>query len=125
MKHSISALYLYFNRVLSQGHSRTVKAKKNILASFLIKGCSIAVRLLVVPLTISCINHVRYGLWLTLSSIVGWFSFVDIGFGHGLRNRFSESVARGDYKLARKYVSTTYAILLMIIAGVLLLFFFI
>lgn len=125
MRHSISALYLYFNRVLTQGHSRTVKAKKNILASFLIKGGSIAISLLLVPLTISYINDVRYGIWLTLSSIVAWFSFFDIGFGHGLRNRFSESVAKGDFNLARKYVSTTYAILIMIIAGVLLLFLFI
>lgn len=110
---------------LKKGHVRSIKAKKNILAGLLIKGGSILISLFLVPLTIHYINPTQYGIWITLSSIIGWFTFFDIGFGHGLRNKFAESVATGDYKQARIYISTTYAIISIIIGAVLCLFFFI
>lgn len=108
--------------LVTKGHARSVKAKKNILATFLIKGLGIAISLILVPLTINYINPSRYGIWLTLSSIVGWFSFFDIGFGNGLRNKFAEALAKGEVELARIYVSTTYAILSIVIGIVLALF---
>ncbi len=108
---------------LNKGHSRSVNAKKNILASFLIRGGSIVISLLLLPLTLHYVNQTQYGIWLTLSSIITWFSFFDIGFGNGLRNKFTEAVSRGEHELARIYVSTTYAILIIIISIILLLFF--
>jgi O-antigen/teichoic acid export membrane protein len=53
-----------------------------------------------------------------LSSIVGWFSFFDIGLTQGLRNKFSEARANGDDEMAQVYVSTTYAILLLIFGAI-------
>lgn len=91
-----------------KGEERSVLAKKNIIASFLIKGCSIAISLIVVPLALNYVNPSQYGIWLTLSSMVAWMSFFDIGFTQGLRNKFAEAKARGDLYLARVYVSTTY-----------------
>lgn len=117
--------FIDISGLITKGHERSVKAKKNILASFIIKGLSIAISLVLVPLTINYINPSRYGIWLTLSSIVTWFSFFDIGFGNGLRNKFAEALARGQDELARIYVSTTYAILSIIIGTVLILFLFI
>jgi O-antigen/teichoic acid export membrane protein len=107
---------------LTRGHERSLEAKKNILASFVIKGFSISISLLMVPLTINYVNPTQYGIWLTLSSIVAWFSFFDVGFGNGLRNRFAEAKAVGDLGKARIYVSTTYLVLTMIFAGVWLTF---
>lgn len=69
---------------------------------------------MVVPATINYINAERYGIWLTLSSIIAWLSYFDFGFAHGFRNRFAEAVAKEDHALARKYVSTTYAVLALI-----------
>ena len=106
-----------------KGHPRSLLAKKNIVASFAIKGVGIAISLVLVPLTINYINPSRYGVWLTLSSIVVWLSFFDIGFGYGLRNRFAEALAEGKEELARIYVSTTYAILSLIIIALMLIFF--
>jgi O-antigen/teichoic acid export membrane protein len=97
-----------------QGHERSVRAKKNILASLLIRGFSIVISLILVPLTINYINASRYGIWLTLSSIVAWLSFFDIGLSQGLRNKFAEARAKGDDTTAQIYVSTTYALLFII-----------
>lgn len=113
----------YINRIFSQDHERSIRAKKNILASSVIKGLSIVIGLILVPLTINYLNPTKYGIWITLISIIGWFGFFDIGLGHGLRNRFAEALATGKNELARVYVSTTYAILSLIISGVLVLFY--
>jgi len=91
-----------------KGEERSIQAKKNIMASFLIKGCSIAISLVVVPLALNYVNPSQYGIWLTLSSMVAWMAFFDIGFTQGLRNKFAEAKAKGDFHLARVYVSTTY-----------------
>ena len=107
----------------TQGNQRSINAKKNILIIAILKGCSIAISLFLVPVTIHYVNPTRYGIWLTLSSIVGWFSFFDIGLGNGLRNKFAEAIASGKHELARTYVSTTYAILAIIITIILVIFF--
>ena len=107
---------------LFKGHERSVKAKKNIIASFIIRGLSIVVSFLIVPLALHYLDATKYGVWLTLSSFIGWFGFFDIGLGNGLRNKFAEALARGEKELARIYVSTTYAILGIIIFLVFIIF---
>ncbi|HMI01443.1 MAG TPA: MATE family efflux transporter [Pedobacter sp.] len=115
-------MYLTIKNFLVTGHARSINAKKNILASLLIKGGSIAVSLALVPLTIDYVNPSRYGIWLTLSSIVAWFSFFDVGLTNGLKNKFAEAKAKGEDDTAQVYVSTTYAILGIVFSGVWLVF---
>ena len=75
MINTITKFVLVLRGLITKGHERSVKAKKNILASFVIKGGSIAVSLVSVPLTIHYVSPPQYGIWLTLSSMVGWFGF--------------------------------------------------
>jgi len=63
----------FFHKIFS-GHDRTVRTKKNIGAMVVLKGISIASGFLLVPLTLHYLNATNYGIWLTLSSIIGWFS---------------------------------------------------
>ena len=102
--------------------SRSEKINKNILISFVLQFISIGTNFLLVPLTLHYLDTERYGIWLTLSSIVSWFSFLDIGLGNGLRNKFAEAVAKKDTPLAQMYVSSTYALLSVIISAMYILF---
>ncbi len=95
----------------SQGHERTLRAKKNIVATFLSKGVSILVSFIIVPLTLGYVGKVEYGIWMTISSIIAWFSFFDIGLGNGLRNKLAEALAKGDKETARIYVSSAFALI--------------
>ena len=113
----------YTTNFFNKGHERSIKAKKNIVASFFIKGANIAIGLALVPITLNYLDPTKYGIWITLSSVIGWFGFFDIGLGHGLRNRFAEALANGEKVLARTYVSTTYAIISIIIGITLVLFY--
>jgi O-antigen/teichoic acid export membrane protein len=118
-------LFAFVNNYINKGQERSVKAKKNIIGSFFVKGGSIVISIVMVPLAINYVNVSQYGIWLTLSSIVVWFSFFDIGLTQGLRNKFAEAVAKGNTDLAKIYVSTTYAILTIICTALWLLFLFV
>lgn len=102
--------------------SRTRNITKHILLSFLYKGGSILCNFLLVPLTMDYLDTNNYGIWLTLSSFIGWFSFFDIGLGNGLRNKFTESRAQGDLSLAQAYVSSAYFTIGSICFGLIVLF---
>lgn len=110
-------------RFFKTGHRRTLEAKKNVFISLGVKGISIAISLVLIPMTISYVDASQYGIWLTLSSVIAWFTFFDIGFTQGLRNRFSEATASGDFQEAAKYVSTTYAVLSLVFGAFWVLFF--
>lgn len=104
----VSQFKNYISRHFAEGHSRTVKAKKNIAALFILRAISTLTNFLLVPLTLHYLNPTRYGIWLTLTSLVTWVNVLDIGLGTGLRNKFAEATAKGDDELARCYVSTSY-----------------
>lgn len=72
------------------------------------KGGSILSTFLLVPITIEFLDTENYGIWLTLSSFIAWFSFFDVGLGNGLRNKFAEAKTSGDLEAARGYVTTAY-----------------
>lgn len=74
--------------------------------------------MILVPLTINYISSELYGIWLSLSSIVTWFSFFDIGFGLGLRNKLTTALAFRKYKYGKIMVSSTYAVMTLIFSGV-------
>ena len=94
---------------------------KNIGLSIIGKMLSLLASLLVVPLTIDYINPTRYGIWLALSSIIAWIGIVDLGLGHGFRNKLASALANKDILLSKQLVSTTYIFLSAIIVLVYLL----
>jgi len=107
---------------ITQGHERSVKTKKNIFNSILIKCVSVIISFLLIPLALGYLNPVKFGIWLTITSVIGWFAFFDIGIGNGLRNKLAEALAKDDKELARTYISTSYAVLSIIIGMVYVLF---
>lgn len=100
--------------IIKKGDDRTVAVKKNILQSFFIRGISVLVSLLVVPITLNYVNSELYGVWLTLSSIIVWMSFFDVGLNLGLKNRLAEVLAFGDVRKGRQLVSTTYFLMILV-----------
>lgn len=119
MKMHLIKLKLYSS--FTNGCTRSITVKKNIAGALVLKCISILISLQVVPLTIDYINPTKYGIWLTLSSIIAWLSYFDLGFAHGFRNRFAESKAKGDIKLAKEYISTTYIVLFLLFSFILLI----
>jgi len=105
---------LKYIKTVFSGSERSSRIKKNVAASFIIKGISIIIGFIMIPLCLDYLDKTRYGIWLTVSSLLVWFTFFEIGLGSGLRNKLAESLAVNDLVKAKIYVSTTYAILALV-----------
>ena len=104
-----------------KGNERSVTIKKNILWSLFIKGVSILTSMLLVPMTLGYVSAEIYGVWLTISSILHWLTYMDVGFTLGLKNRLAESLAKNDIEKGRSLVSTTYFIMIAIFVPIAIL----
>ena len=101
---------------------RSILVLKNIGLSFVYKFIIILLNLYIVRLSLQYLGQENYGIWLTIGAMINWFEISDLGLGHGLRNKLAKSLASEDYILAKKYVSTTY--LISIIISILLILIF-
>lgn len=102
----------------THGKKRTKAIKTNVISSFFLKGFSIGISFLLVPVTIDYVSPELYGIWLTLSSILTWLHFLDIGFTQGLKNKLTEAIANNDFKRGKSLVSTTYFMMTLIFVPV-------
>lgn len=112
----MNSLFTQIRNFFSTGHARSIRAKKNVALSLLIKLIQIGVRVALVPLMLKYLGDETYGVWLTVMSTILWFEFFDVGLGHGLRNKLGEAMAQDNTILARQYVSTAFAVIGIIAA---------
>lgn len=92
----------------------------NIISAFIIKGVSLCISVFSMPLYIKYFdNDKALGLWYTLLSIISWILICDLGLGNGLRNKLTEALVQKDTVSCKKLISSTYAILSMVIMFIL------
>ena len=80
------------------GSLRSNILRNNILFSGILKVVAMCCAFLIVPVTLGYLKNDVYGIWLTISSMLAWFTFFDIGLGNGLRNYLAISISEGDFK---------------------------
>jgi len=82
-----------------------------------------AISLILLPVSLKFVSIEQYGVWLTISSILMWIANFDLGLGSGLKNKLTEALAKDDYELSRKYVSTAYAVMFLIMGSLSIIYF--
>lgn len=88
--------------------------KINIILNFIIKGGSILINFLMVPLMLKYLDSKEYGLWLLILSIINWIYTFDIGIGNSLRNKIAEyRVKENDIKI-KEVIITSYVYLIIL-----------
>ncbi len=88
----------------------------NIILAFAVKGLSLLVTFFSTPLYIRFFNNNEIlGLWYTVLSILSWINVCDLGLGNGLRNNLTGNLVKGEMDLAKKNISSTYYMLVIII----------
>lgn len=102
--------------------SRSKKMYKNTVAMIGIRGVSMILTLISAPIMLHHVDRVDYGVLLTLTSIVGWVGYMDVGLGNGLRNKLPEFLAKGDFHSAKKIVSSCYVTLAIYVALIIVIF---
>ena len=118
----VNKVMLDFKRIYTTPDKRTALMKKNIIGAFVLKGASIIISFVAVPMTLGYLTSFEYGVWLTLSSILHWLDFFDVGLANGLRNKLTESIAKEDFHIGQIYVSTTFCFLFLITGVAFILF---
>jgi len=85
------------------------------------KIVAIVTMLITIPLTLRYLGTERYGMWMTITSVVAMLGFADLGMGLGLMNAISEAHGQDDREAAERYVSSGFfmllAVALLILAG--------
>lgn len=96
----------------NRGIERYRRAGITASSSFIAKGLNILISFLSVPLTIHYLGSERYGVWLTISSLLTWMALADFGLsGNALVNVLAESSGKDDLETARQYTSSAFWVL--------------
>jgi O-antigen/teichoic acid export membrane protein len=91
-------------------------------AAAIAKLVSVATALITVPLTLNYLGLERYGMWMTMSSIIIMFGFADLGMGFGILNVVSQSSGTADRLAIRSAGSSGFFVLSIIAATIVLVF---
>lgn len=88
---------------------------KNIALGLVYKPLSMLLSYLYIPVALAYLGDEKYGVWATVLSVLSWISLFDIGIGNGLRNKLAENLKNYDSLKTRKYVSSAYIMLTIIV----------
>ncbi|MEO0289442.1 MAG: hypothetical protein ABIN00_07375 [candidate division WOR-3 bacterium] len=84
----------------------------NFLNSIIIKGFSVFLSFLTVPLYLKYFkDKTLIGLWLTLISVTSWIFSFDLGFNHGLKNFLTIAFEKKENDKIKKILSSSYLII--------------
>ncbi|HTZ60830.1 MAG TPA: oligosaccharide flippase family protein [Acidobacteriaceae bacterium] len=111
----------------NRGIERYRRAGITASSSFIGKALNILISFLSVPLTVHYLGAERYGVWLTISSLITWMSMTDFGLaGVALVNVLSEAHGKDDRVAAQQYTASAWWSLtgVSVLAGILSVSFF-
>ena len=105
-----------FDVATEHGRSRERyrRAALTTITSGMARAVTVITWLVTVRLTVHYLGTERYGLWMTITSMVAMMSFADLGIGNGLLNSITEAKGGEDRESVRKYVSSAFFLLLTI-----------
>src|ERR1700749_500535 len=111
----------------NRGLERYRRAGITASSSFIAKALNILISFLSVPLTVHYLGAERYGVWLTISSLITWMSMTDFGLaGNALVNVLADGSGKDDRVSAQEYTASAWWSLtgVSVMAGILSLAFF-
>jgi O-antigen/teichoic acid export membrane protein len=118
---------LLTRRSADAGRERYRRASLTASTSFVSKALTLTISLVSVPLTVHYLGPERYGIWLTIGSVLTWMALTDFGLaGNALVNVLSDAYGKDDRALARQYASSAFWTLMGVSAlvGIALFFLF-
>jgi O-antigen/teichoic acid export membrane protein len=78
--------------------------------------------LITVPLTLHYLGNERFGLWMTISSVLAMAAFADFGLGNGVLNTIAHAHGKDDAETIRSTISSGMAVLSLIAGSILVVF---
>ena len=95
--------------ILKSPKYQTIRLIKNISVSLGVKGISMFISLFTMPAYIRFFdNQVVLGMWFTAISMLSWILTFDLGIGNGLRNYLVKPITENNSLEIKKYISSSY-----------------
>lgn len=96
-----------FRSSANPGRERYRRASLSASASLLQRALTVVINFASVPLTAHYLGSERYGVWLTISSLLVWLAMTDFGLGgYALINVISQADGNNDRRTAQEYTSS-------------------
>lgn len=95
---------------------------ENMMISGICRLLSMIISFMYVPIALNYLGVEKYGVWATILSIISWIGFFDIGIGNGLRNKLTASITNNETEISRKLVSSTYAVIAVLMIVITIIF---
>jgi O-antigen/teichoic acid export membrane protein len=96
---------------VARSRQRLHRAALTAGTAALARGVSMLGILISVPLTVRYLGQERYGLWMTITSLLALLSFADLGLGIGLLNVVAHADGKEDCDAAEGYISSAFFML--------------
>jgi O-antigen/teichoic acid export membrane protein len=95
----------------TRGAERNRRAALTGGVATIARAVQVGSSLITVPLTLKYLGNERFGLWMTISSVLAMAAFADFGIGNGVLNTVAKAFGRDDKEAIRKAVSSGFAVL--------------
>ena len=79
--------------------------------SLAVRVITVILGLVTMPIVYNSLDKYQYGIFVTLTSIIGWIDMFDFGIANGLRNKLTEARTDNDVSRGRMYISSAYCML--------------
>lgn len=93
---------------------RYVKAARTTVASGVNTVLNAAIGFVAVALTVRYLGAERYGIWLTISTLLSWLTLTDFGISNALTNRLAAAQGRIDSVSIKNDVATAFWLMAVI-----------
>jgi len=113
-----------FDVSLPGGHSKE-RYRRMLLTAItgpVSSGCGFLTFIITVPLTLRYLGPERYGAWMSISALIAFLRFTDLGLGNGLLGAISQAEGRGDRLYAQRAISSVLVCLCIVAAFLLIAF---
>ena len=107
----------------TRGAERNRRAALTGGVATIARAVQVGSSLITVPLTLKYLGNERFGLWMTISSVLAMAAFADFGIGNGVLNTVAKAFGRDDREGIRRAVSSGFVVLNMIAVLLLVSFF--
>jgi O-antigen/teichoic acid export membrane protein len=95
----------------NEGQKRYRRIIHSTVAATAARGLNLFVGFISVPLAVGYLGRERYGVWITISSLLAFLSFTDFGLGSSLLNALATAHGRDDRREAQRYVASAFWLL--------------
>ncbi len=114
----------FFKKFFEDNTQRYIKGFKGSFFGIISRFTNLFSGIIIAPILIDYVGEERFGLWLTITSILGLLIISDFGLGNSLVNKVSSKLASKEFRRIATIISSVFFFLIFVSLFFLLIFFF-